>query len=89
MPRPPGGRVTETKTVAHGMVVEVTVPSSLRQQVVFAEKALPKAGFTLARGDAEADEADIPFRKGSVSGQLRIRAGGACRATWILTVLHG
>lgn len=71
-----------------GVAVEVDVPDSLRSQVLFVHASFPRAHLVLGRGDAEEDEADIPFTRSDVNGQLRLRSSGACHTTWILTVLH-
>ncbi|MGB9378284.1 MAG: hypothetical protein WCB04_12300 [Mycobacteriales bacterium] len=70
-----------------GVVVSVTVPTGLHEEVVYVTRTFPLAHFVLGRGDAEEDEADIPFRRADVTGQLRLRRTGECATTWILTLL--
>lgn len=94
LPKPPGGMVTAMKKLAPssaggkpGVVVSVNAPASLHEEVVYVTHTFPLAHFVLGRGDAEQDEADIPFSRGDVTGQLRLRRSGECATTWILTLL--
>ena len=94
LPKPPGGMVTATKKLAPssaggkpGVVVSARAPASLHDEVVYVTRAFPLAHFVLGRGDAEKDEADIPFSRGDVTGQLRLSRTGKCATTWILTLL--
>ena len=90
LPAPAGGAITATRRLAAGgVVVELRVPDSLRGQVGFVRTAFPAVRILPGRGDAEEDEADIPFRRGTLSGQLRLRSTGPCSTSWILTVSHG
>ena len=65
----------------------MTVPAGLHEEVVYVTRTFPLAHFVLGRGDAEEDEADIPFTRADVTGQLRLRRTGECQTTWILTLL--
>ncbi len=94
LPKPPGGMVTATKKLAPssaggqpGVVVSVNAPASLHEEVLYVTRTFPLAHFVLGRGDAEKDEADIPFSRADVTGQLRLSRTGECATTWILTLL--
>lgn len=94
LPKPPGGKVTAVKKLPPptaggkaGVVASLTAPAGLRDEVVYVNRTFPLAHFVLGRGDAEKDEADIPFTRADVTGELRLRRTGECQTTWILTVL--
>jgi hypothetical protein len=70
-----------------GVVVSLTVPASLQDEISYVNRTLPAAGFTVGRGDAEQAEADIPFSRADVTGQLRLSRAATCQTTWILTLL--
>jgi hypothetical protein len=93
-PKPPAATLDAVKQLqpksGHkhpGVVVSLTVPASLQDEIRYVNRILPAAGFALGRGDAEQAEADIPFTRADVTGQLRLRRATTCRTTWILTVL--
>ena len=90
LPKPPGARLTEVEKRTDDLtVVQFTTPTSLRQSVLFLIEALPAAGYTLARGDAEITEADAPFVKGDLRGVMRMIAVEECRTDWLLAVATG
>jgi hypothetical protein len=66
-----------------------TTPISLRESVLFVVEAMPAAGYTLARGDAENTEADAPFVKGDLRGVLRMIAVEPCRTDWLMALSTG
>lgn len=69
-------------------VVRFRTATSLRQGILFVLQEFPRAGYVLARGDAEATEADAPFasQDGTLRGALRLTVtpAVACSTTWIL-----
>jgi hypothetical protein len=67
-------------------LVRFSTSQSIRDGVVFLINELPPAGYTLARGDAEASEADAPFVKGDIRGVMRIVATGPCETDWLLAL---
>ncbi len=93
-PKPPGATLTAVKQLPpttsrarSGVVVSLTVPAGLREEILYVNRTLPATHFVLGRGDSEQEEADIPFSRADVTGQLRLRRGTPCSTTWILTVL--
>ena len=90
LPHPPGTSVTEVEDRTDGLtVVQFTTPISLRDSILFVVDALPEAGYTLARGDAESTEADAPFVKGDLRGVMRMIAVEPCRTDWLLALAEG
>ena len=87
LPIPPGSVLGEVTQQPSGLtLVRFSTTQSIRDGVVFLVQQLPKAGYTLARGDAEASEADAPFVKGRTRGVMRILATGECKTDWVLAV---
>jgi hypothetical protein len=90
LPKPPGSKLTDVQERTDGLtVVMFTTPTSIRESVLFVIQALPAAGYTLARGDAENTEADAPFVKGELRGVLRMIAVEACRTDWLMAITTG
>ena len=90
LPKPPGATLTEVDKRTDGLtVVQFTTPTSIRQSVLFLIEALPAAGYTLARGDAENTEADAPFVKGDLRGVMRMIAVAECRTDWLMAIATG
>lgn len=90
LPKPPGARLTDVQSRTDGLtVVMFTTPTSIRDSVLFLIEALPAAGYTLARGDAENTEADAPFIKGDLRGVMRMIAVEACRTDWLMAITSG
>lgn len=90
LPKPPGATPGSTKVAADGLVqVRFTTDQSVRQGVLHLVNTLQPAGFTLARGDAEAGEADAPFSRGPLRGIFKMVAQGRCRTQWLLAVAPG
>jgi hypothetical protein len=88
LPKPPGAVVrSQQTTAAHVHVVRLSTPLSLRDSVLFVLRRLPKAGYVLGHGDAEPDEADVPFARGDLRGQLKLTAVSACRTDWLLATV--
>lgn len=88
-PKPPGGRLVGATTRQDGLrIVRLTTGLGLRDGILFVLEELPRAGFTLGRGDAEAAEADAPFRSADVRGVVRLVATGkACETTWLVAAV--
>ncbi len=90
LPIPPGSVLGEVTQQPSGLtLVRFSTTQSIRDGVLFLVKQFPKAGYTLARGDAEASEADAPFVKGRTRGVMRILATGECKTDWVLAVATG
>lgn len=87
LPQPPGatfGQVTKTST---GLVVtRFSTATDLRTSVLFVVQALPKAGFTLGRGDAEPAEADAPFVREDLRGVMKMQVVSPCSTNWLVAV---
>lgn len=87
LPRLPGATLGATKRTPEGLtIVRFSTTVSLRDSVLFIVRALPEAGFTLGRGDAEPTEADAPFSRGDLRGVLRGAMRAQCATDWILAV---
>ena len=90
LPEPPGAKLTDVQERTDGLtVVMFTTPTSIRESVLFLIEALPAAGYTLARGDAENTEADAPFVKGDLRGVMRMLAVEPCRTDWLMAITTG
>jgi hypothetical protein len=89
-PKPPGGQLVNVRSGDNGLrIVRLTTPLALREGILFVLKELPRAGYGLGRGDAEAREADAPFQSGDVRGVVRLVATGApCQTTWLVAVVR-
>lgn len=87
LPVPPAATLTEVQKRTDGLtVVTFSTAISIRQSVLFLIEEMPKAGYTLARGDAENTEADAPFVKGDLRGVMRMIAVEPCRTDWLMAV---
>lgn len=87
LPKPPGASSAEVESRTDGLtVVTFSTPISIREAVLFVIDAMPEAGYTLARGDAENTEADAPFVKGDLRGVMRMIAVEPCRTDWLMAV---
>ena len=87
LPKPAGARLTDVQARPDGLtVVRFTTPSSLTDGVRFLLDQMPAAGYTLARGDAENTEADVPFVKGGLRGVLRMISVEPCRTDWLMAL---
>jgi hypothetical protein len=90
LPKPPGATLTDVQERTDGLtVVMFTTPISIRESVLFLIEAMPAAGYTLARGDAENTEADAPFVKGELRGVMRMIAVEPCRTDWLMAITTG
>lgn len=87
LPKPPAATLTDVQKRTDGLtVVTFSTTTSIRQAVLFLIEEMPKAGYTLARGDAENTEADAPFVKGDLRGVMRMIAVEACRTDWLMAI---
>lgn len=87
LPRPPGSsRATIALANATLTVVRFDASISLREGVIFVLDRFPKAGFILGRGDAELNQADAPFARQGLFGQVRINGTGPCSTQWLVAV---
>lgn len=92
-PVPAGAKLQQTRRLPAtegrkpGTVVSVLVPMGLRPSVVYARQLLGRSGFTIERGDAEQDEADLPFHRAGLAGQFKLREQGPCSTQWIVTIV--
>lgn len=87
LPKPPSGtpaKVVQTNQVLS--VIRTTTRISLRDAVIFVLREFPKLGFTLGRGDAEAGQADAPFVRSGVFGQVRLNYAGPCATQWLIAI---
>lgn len=90
LPQPPTAEVTDVEERTDGLtVVRFTTRTSIRESVLFLVDALPRAGYTLARGDAENTEADAPFVKGGLRGVMRMISVEDCRTDWLMALTRG
>ena len=89
LPKPPAATIQDEQTASDGVhIVKFSTPSSLRESVLFVVRKLPKAGYVLGRGDAEATEADAPFVHGDTRGLVRMLEVGACQTLWLLATVN-
>ena len=87
LPKPPSGtkaRVLQANEVVTIVAVQTTL--SLREATIFVLREFPKKGFTLGRGDAEAGQADAPFVRNGVFGQVRLNVVDNCRTQWMVAI---
>jgi hypothetical protein len=88
LPKPPNAHIDDQLTASDGVhIVKFTTPTSLRESVLFVVQQLPKAGYVLGRGDAEAMEADAPFVRGNTRGLVRMLEAGPCQTQWLLATV--
>ena len=91
VPRPAGLAVQRIdRTQGNVTQVRSMVPLSLRDSLLWLVRELPKAGFTLARGDAEATEVDAPFQRGeALRGLVRVFiTPQECETLWLYAVVR-
>lgn len=88
LPKPPSATAaTSVPSQLSGLkIVRFTTSASLREGVLFLVKTVPKAGFTLGRGDAEQFEADAPWVYGNLRGTYRMSARDECQTMWLVAV---
>jgi hypothetical protein len=88
LPKPPNATIDDAETAADGVhIVKFTTPQSLREAVLYVVRELPKAGYVLGRGDAEATEADAPFVHNDMRGLVRMIVLEDCRTQWLLATV--
>ncbi len=86
LPKPPGAVISSSTVQGKTTVVRFTTDTSLEGSVRFLTSSLPRSGYTLARGDAEATEADAPFSGPRLTGAWKMSATGDCSTSWLLAV---
>jgi hypothetical protein len=87
LPKPPGsGKAHVALRNINLTVISVPTDISLRESVLYVLSAFPPKGFTLGRGDAEPGQADAPFTRNGVFGQVRLNMLGSCRTEWLIAV---
>lgn len=88
LPKPSNAKIESQTTASDGVhIVKFTTPTSLRDSVLFVVHKLPKAGYVLGRGDAEATEADAPFVHGNIRGLVRMLGVAPCQTLWLLATV--
>jgi hypothetical protein len=85
-PLPPGTVVTSSRRETAGAVIDGVVPDDLKGAKQFISRELPRAGFKLSGGEAEANEAETDFSGHGVTGRLKVRAIEGCAGAVTLTV---
>jgi hypothetical protein len=85
VPLPPGSTI-DTATTDNGIQrIRFHLPLSFRESVLLYLSDLPDNGFTVGTGDAEAEEADIPFSGKGAELSLQLRAlPDPCRTEGVL-----
>jgi hypothetical protein len=88
LPKPPDASAAiPLKSDLQGLkIIKFSTRTSLRAGVLFIIKTVPKAGFTLGRGDAEPTEADAPWVYGDLRGTYRMSARTDCFTLWLVAV---
>ena len=87
LPRPPSARITSVTSDAPGLVaVKLSTDVPLRDAKLFVLDRLPTARFSIVGGDSEPHEADIPFVREHVIGQIRISRVDDCHTDWLVFV---
>lgn len=88
LPKPADATIQDQTTASDGVhIVKFATPTSLRESVIFVVSKLPKAGYVLGRGDAEAAEADAPFIHGNIRGLVRMLETAPCQTLWLLATV--
>jgi hypothetical protein len=82
LPLPPGAYPVADLSVANAGIHQATfvVKMDLRTFVLYVYGEWPKHGWVLGRGDAEAGEAESPYRRADEGGAWRVRSS-YCDAT--------
>jgi hypothetical protein len=88
LPKPANATIEDQQTASDGVhILKFSTPSSLRESVIFVVDKLPKAGYVLGRGDAEAAEAYAPFIHGNIRGLVRMLEVAPCQTLWLLATV--
>ena len=85
-PLQPGTVVTSARREAAGAVIDAVVPNDLKSAKQFISRELPRAGYKLSGGEAEANEAETDFTGHGVTGRLKVRKIEGCAGAVTLTV---
>lgn len=86
LPKPPGAVLKKVLRSNGITTVRFSTPTSLREGLIFVLREVPKAGFTVGRGDAEPAEADLPFGRGNLSGIYKMIVLERCSTDWLVGV---
>jgi hypothetical protein len=86
LPKPPGAVLKGVLRNRGVTSVRFSTPTSLREGLVFVLRTVPKAGFTMGRGDAEPAEADVPFGRNGLAGIYKLLVLGRCSTDWLVAV---
>ena len=85
LPVPPGLKITSIQRTPN-VVIAFTVAEDFHVTVRYLLDALPKAGFTLGTGDAEAEEADIPLSRGAEHASIKVNDRATCLTGGLLAL---
>ena len=86
LPKPPTAVMTGEQAQNNVVYLRFTTSTSLRDGLLFVLRELPKAGYTVGRGDAEVTEADVPFTGPTILAAMRLTSNGRCSTSWTLAV---
>jgi hypothetical protein len=87
LPLPKGTVLTGHRRTSSGfLVVEGLEPLSLGDAARFLLHEIPKAGYRVARGESEGDEAETDFFGRGVSGHIKLRALEHCEGATRLLI---
>jgi len=87
VPLPPGSTIDTSTTDSGIQRIRFHLPLSFRESVLLYLSDLPGNGFTLGTGDAESEEADIPFGGEGAELSLKVRAlPDPCQTEGVLVV---
>lgn len=88
LPQPPGATYQAVLRRSGITSVRFSSRTSLQDSILLVLHELPKAGYTVGRGDAEPAEADVPFGQGDLVGIYKMVVLGPCRTDWLLAIGH-
>jgi hypothetical protein len=86
LPKPPAAAFKQVQRQGGVTSVRFSTTTSLRESLLFTLGAIPRAGFTIGRGDAEPAEADVPFGRGDLRGIYKMIVLGRCSTDWLVAV---
>ena len=87
LPQPPAATPGRVSRTPDGLTLtRFTTATSLAQGVSFVRTQLERTGFHPGPGDAEDDEADVPFAKGGVRGVMKMISTGTCSTSWLVAI---
>jgi len=86
LPQPPAATFKQVLRQGGVTSVRFSTATSLRESLLFTVRAVPKAGFTVGRGDAEPAEADVPFGRGDIRGIYKMIILDRCSTDWLVAI---